>query len=80
MRHLISDTARIAAATGYAPQVDLATGIRRYIDWIRAQMDVREYFSAAEELLRAKGIVHKIASAADASAAADSSAATRRAR
>ena len=35
MRHLTSGTDRIRAA-GYAPQVDLATGIGRYLDWIRA--------------------------------------------
>jgi dTDP-L-rhamnose 4-epimerase len=59
MRHLISDTTRIRAA-GYEPQVSLATGIRRYIDWIGQQMDVRDYFAAAETLLRAKGIVHQV--------------------
>ncbi|HLL70189.1 MAG TPA: NAD-dependent epimerase/dehydratase family protein [Pyrinomonadaceae bacterium] len=59
MRHLISDTTRIRAA-GYEPQVDLATGIRRYIEWIARQTDVRDYFASAERLLRAKGIVHKI--------------------
>jgi dTDP-L-rhamnose 4-epimerase len=59
MRHLISDTTRIRAA-GYAPQVSLAEGIRRYIEWIGQQMDVRDYFAAAEQLLRAKGIVHRI--------------------
>ncbi len=79
MRHLISDTTRIVAA-GYAPQVDLANGIERYIDWIRAQMDVREYFSAAEQLLRAKGIVHKVGGAGSTSAVDESSAATRAAR
>ena len=36
MRHLISDTTRVRAA-GYVPRVDLAEGIRRYIDWIRTQ-------------------------------------------
>ncbi len=59
MRHLISDTTRIRAA-GYAPEVSLATGIRRYIEWIGQQMDVRDYFAAAEQLLRAKGIVHRV--------------------
>jgi len=59
MRHLISDTTRIRAA-GYEAQVDLATGIRRYIEWIRGQMDVRDYFASAEKLLRAKGIVHQV--------------------
>ncbi len=62
MRHLISDTTRIRAAAGYEPQTDLATGIARYIDWIRGQMDVRDYFAAAEHLLRAKGIVHRVGS------------------
>jgi len=60
MRHLTSDTSRIAAI-GYKPQVDLPEGIGRYLDWIRAQADVRDYFSEAEDILRAKGIVHRVA-------------------
>jgi dTDP-L-rhamnose 4-epimerase len=59
MRHLTSGTERIRAA-GYAPQVDLATGIRRYLDWIRQQADVRDYFSEAANILRSKGIVHRV--------------------
>ncbi|MDQ2974454.1 MAG: NAD-dependent epimerase/dehydratase family protein [Acidobacteriota bacterium] len=59
MRHLTTDTTRIRAV-GYEPQVDLATGIGRYLDWIRTQTDVREYFAEAENLLRTKGIVHKV--------------------
>ena len=39
MRHLTSGTDRIRAA-GYQPQVDLAEGIGRYLEWIRAQGDV----------------------------------------
>jgi dTDP-L-rhamnose 4-epimerase len=62
MRHLTSDTTRIAAA-GYKPQVGLPEGIGRYLDWIRAQADVRDYFSEAESILRAKGIVHRIGGA-----------------
>jgi dTDP-L-rhamnose 4-epimerase len=61
MRHLTSGTERIRAA-GYAPQVDLATGIRRYLDWIRQQGDVRDYFSEAANILRSKGIVHRVKS------------------
>ncbi|PLS80260.1 MAG: epimerase [Chloroflexi bacterium] len=56
MRHLTSDITR-AQTMGYAPQVDLHTGIARYIAWIRAQGDVRDYFAAAEQVLRAKRIV-----------------------
>src|SRR3954447_6251335 len=59
MRHLTSGTERIRAA-GYQPQVDLATGIRRYLDWIRQQSDVRDYFSEAADILRRKGIVHRV--------------------
>ena len=59
MRHLTSDTTRITAA-GYTPQVDLANGIRRYLDWIRQQSDVRDYFSEAANILRSKGIVHRV--------------------
>jgi Nucleoside-diphosphate-sugar epimerases len=63
MRHLTSDATRIRAA-GYEPRVDLATGIGRYLDWIRAQTDIRDYFSEAEKILRNKGIVHKVTSTA----------------
>ena len=31
----------------------------RYLEWIRAQSDVRDYFSEAETILRSKGIVHR---------------------
>jgi dTDP-L-rhamnose 4-epimerase len=58
MRHLTSDTKKIAAV-GYKPHVDLGEGISRYLDWIRKQSDVRDYFSEAANILRAKGIVHK---------------------
>ena len=59
MRHLTSDTTRIRAA-GYEARVDLTEGIGRYLDWIRSQGDVRDYFSAAETILRDKGIVHRV--------------------
>jgi dTDP-L-rhamnose 4-epimerase len=59
MRHLTSDTAKIRSA-GYKPQVELEEGIQRYIDWIRSQSDIREYFSEAEQILKSKGIVHRV--------------------
>ena len=63
MRHLTSDTERIRAV-GYEPQVALSKGIARYLDWIRSQSDVRDYFSEAAEILRRKGIVHSVGAAA----------------
>jgi len=59
MRHLTSDTARIRSA-GYQPQIKLEEGIERYIDWIRSQSDIRDYFSEAEQILKSKGIVHRV--------------------
>ena len=59
MRHLTSGTERIRTA-GYAPQVDIGSGIARYLDWIRQQADVRDYFSEAANVLRSKGIVHRV--------------------
>jgi hypothetical protein len=44
---------------GYESKVDLAEGIGRYLDWIRKQGNVHEYFSEAAEILRRKGIVHR---------------------
>jgi dTDP-L-rhamnose 4-epimerase len=59
MRHLTSDTT-LARSAGYEPLVDLGEGIRRYIDWIKTQSNVRDYFSEAAEILRGKGIVHRV--------------------
>ncbi|HET9417808.1 MAG TPA: NAD-dependent epimerase/dehydratase family protein [Chthoniobacterales bacterium] len=59
MRHLTSDITRIRSI-GYEAQVELADGIQRYIDWIKAQTDVRDYFSEAEQILKSKGIVHRV--------------------
>jgi dTDP-L-rhamnose 4-epimerase len=60
MRHLTSDT-RLAQSAGYKPTVDLSDGIARYIDWIRTQSDIRDYFSEASEILKNKGIVRRVA-------------------
>ena len=62
MRHLTSDISR-AASAGYAPEVGLREGIGRYIEWIKAQGDVRDYFAEAEKVLREKRIVQEISPA-----------------
>jgi hypothetical protein len=50
MRHLISDTTVIRNA-GYRPAVSLEEGIERYLEWIRQQGSVKDYFAAAELIL-----------------------------
>ena len=59
MRHLMSDTTLISQA-GYRPAVTLEQGIVRYLDWIRQQGSIKEYFAAAEPILRKKGILQKV--------------------
>lgn len=59
MRALISDVSRLAAL-GFQPRIDLDTGIDRYLDWIRAQGSVEDYFAAAERVLRRKRIVKRV--------------------
>ena len=59
IRYLTSDIAR-ARAIGYRPSTGIADGIARYLDWIRTQGDVRDYFAAAEQVLRERGIVRRV--------------------
>ena len=59
IRHLTSAT-RLARSAGYKAAVDLSEGVARYIDWIRTQSDIRDYFSEASEILKNKGIVHRV--------------------
>ncbi len=59
IRYLTSGIAR-AAAIGYRPRTDVATGIGRYLDWIRGQGDVRDYFGQAEQILKERRIVQRV--------------------
>jgi dTDP-L-rhamnose 4-epimerase len=59
MRHLTSDT-KLARSAGYKPAVGLGEGIGRYINWIREQSDIRDYFNEASQILKTKGIVHRV--------------------
>jgi len=59
IRSLISDISRIRTI-GYEPQTTIEQGIGRYIDWIKTQGAVEDYFSKAEAGLRAKGIVQSV--------------------
>ncbi len=63
MRHLVSDI-RLARSAGFEPATELCEGIGRYLDWIRTQGTVREYFGAAEGILRQQRILHPVVSPA----------------
>ncbi len=62
MRHLSSDI-RLARSAGYEPTVEVAQGIERYLEWIRRQGSIRDYFGEAEGILRERRIVHAVGAA-----------------
>lgn len=59
IRSLVSDITRIRAI-GYEPQTMIEEGIARYVDWIKTQGAVEDYFAKAEAGLRSKGIVQSV--------------------
>jgi dTDP-L-rhamnose 4-epimerase len=59
IRSLISDISRIRTI-GYEPQTTIEQGVARYVDWIKTQGAVEDYFSKVEARLRAKGIVQSV--------------------
>ncbi len=58
MRALISDISRIGEL-GFRPEVELEDGIGRYLDWVRAQGPITQYFSAAERRLHKQQVVKR---------------------
>jgi dTDP-L-rhamnose 4-epimerase len=60
MRALISDASRLGAL-GFAPGTSLREGIDRYLDWVRTQGPIAEYFSAATRQLRRRRVVKQAA-------------------
>ncbi len=61
IRALISDITRIRGI-GYEPRTTLEQGVERYIEWIKTQGTVEDYFAKAEAGLRTKGIVQSVQS------------------
>jgi dTDP-L-rhamnose 4-epimerase len=61
IRSLISDITRIRTI-GYEPQTTIEEGIARYVDWIKTQGAVEDYFAKAEAGLRSKGIIQSMTS------------------
>jgi dTDP-L-rhamnose 4-epimerase len=58
MRALISDASRLRAL-GFAPRTELSTGIDRYLDWVRGQGPIAEYFAAAARQLQRRRVVKR---------------------
>ncbi len=56
VRHIISDSSKLRAL-GWAPAHTVGQGLAHYVEWIRSQGDVAEYFSDAEGKLRERGVI-----------------------
>jgi dTDP-L-rhamnose 4-epimerase len=59
IRSLISDITRIRSI-GYEPSTTIEQGIARYVEWIKTQGAIEDYFTKVEGSLRAKGIVQSV--------------------
>jgi dTDP-L-rhamnose 4-epimerase len=60
MRALTPDTG-LARSAGFEARVTLEEGLGRSLAWIRGQGHVDERFAASRELLKRRGIVHRVA-------------------
>ncbi|HEX7976718.1 MAG TPA: GDP-mannose 4,6-dehydratase, partial [Anaerolineales bacterium] len=56
VRHLVTDASRLRAL-GWAPQVPVEEGLRRYAAWIQGFATVEDYFSEAEQLLKSTRVI-----------------------
>jgi nucleoside-diphosphate-sugar epimerase len=56
VRHIVADISRIKEL-GFRPQYDFEQGIREYVEWIKSQGEIKDYFSQAERDLSAAHIV-----------------------
>ncbi len=61
MRALTPDISR-AAAAGFQPSVTLEDGLARYVQWLREHGPVAERFGESLDRLRARRMVHEVAS------------------
>lgn len=59
MRALFTNPEALASI-GFRTRISLREGIGRYVEWIGSRGDIREYFSSAEERLRASGLVQNV--------------------
>lgn len=56
VRHLYSDASKLASI-GFKPGTTVREGIAEYVEWIKTQGKVKEYFSEAFETLKKRGVV-----------------------
>lgn len=56
VRHMAADVSRLAEL-GFRAETSLRAGLQQYVEWLAEQGPLPEYFSSAEKLLQAAGVV-----------------------
>ena len=58
-RHTVSSFRQLAQL-GWNPQVDLETIIREYVEWVREQPDLEDFYARTEPVMRAANIIRRV--------------------
>lgn len=56
VRHFVHDAQKLISL-GWKPEVPLEEGVRRYVEWIETQRDIRDYFDDAQKRLQTLQVV-----------------------
>ncbi|MDQ3079571.1 MAG: NAD-dependent epimerase/dehydratase family protein, partial [Pseudomonadota bacterium] len=57
IRHNFADISRLAEVTGFRPQIDLRTGLKRFCDWVVTQPVPPDLLDRANEELKARNLM-----------------------
>lgn len=60
IRHFRCDNSKLGAL-GFVPKTPLLDTLRRYVEWIREQGKVQDYFAEAEAQMRRLGVIREVA-------------------
>lgn len=59
-RHIVSDVSKLRKL-GWEPRKTVEDNIRDYLNWVKAQPEVADYYTEAETIMRQQGVIQKVA-------------------
>lgn len=57
-RHTVSDSSKLRSL-GWEPLTLLEKTVEEYVEWVRSQPDLEEYYAEAERMMKAKDVIRK---------------------